>query len=147
MSDDQTGAASPAGLVELAAGAMRLRLAAPVGGAIAALHEQRGGERLDWLRPAAPEDLARGDPFAMGSFPRLPWCNRIRDGRAHFGGREVALAASHPAPPFRSTVTRSTTRRTPSPSSGSGRSSRTRWRCSPSRPPSFATLGSWPARS
>jgi aldose 1-epimerase len=99
MSDDQTGAASPAGLVELAAGAMRLRLAAPVGGAIAALHEQRGGERLDWLRPAAPEDLARGDPFAMGSFPLLPWCNRIRDGRAHFGGREVALAASHPAPP------------------------------------------------
>jgi aldose 1-epimerase len=99
MNDDQIGAASPTGLVELAAGPMRLGLAAQIGGAIAALSEQRGGERLDWLRPAAPEDLARGDPFAMGSFPLLPWCNRIRDGRARFGGREIALAAGHPARP------------------------------------------------
>ncbi|MDM0033134.1 aldose 1-epimerase [Variovorax sp. J22P271] len=99
MSDEPTGAAGPAGLVELAAGPMRLRLAPRVGGAIAALHEQRGDQRLDWLRPATPEGLVRGDPFAMASFPLLPWCNRIRDSRAHVGGREIALAAGHPARP------------------------------------------------
>src|SRR5689334_14668893 len=99
MSDEPTGAAGPAGLVELAAGALRLRLAPRVGGAIAALHEQHGDERLDWLRPATAEDLARGDPFAMGSFPLLPWCNRIRDSRARFAGRDIAIAATHPARP------------------------------------------------
>lgn len=99
MSADPTHPAGPEGLVELAAGPMRLLLAPRVGGAIAALHEQRGGERLDWLRPASAEDLARGDPFAMGSFPLLPWCNRIRDGRARFGGRDIAIAATHPARP------------------------------------------------
>lgn len=97
MSDHQTR--QPAGLVELAAGPMRLRLAPQIGGAIAALHEQRGDAPFDWLRPASAEDLARGDPFAMGSFPLLPWCNRIRDSRARFGGREIALPASHPARP------------------------------------------------
>lgn len=99
MSADQTHPAGPEGLVELAAGPMRLLLAPRVGGAIAALHEQRGGERLDWLRPASAEDLARGDPFATGSFPLMPWCNRIRDSRARFAGRDIAIAAAHPAGP------------------------------------------------
>lgn len=105
MSDDQMHtdhadhAVGPEGLVELAAGPMRLRLAPNVGGAIAALHEQRAGERLDWLRPATSEDLARGDPFAMASFPLLPWCNRLRDGRARLGSREIAIGAAHPARP------------------------------------------------
>jgi len=97
MSDHQTRQTT--GLVELAAGPMRLRLAPQIGGAIAALQEQRGDAPFDWLRPASAEDLARGDPFAMGSFPLLPWCNRIRDSRARFGGREIALPASHPARP------------------------------------------------
>ncbi|MDM0026919.1 aldose 1-epimerase [Variovorax saccharolyticus] len=99
MNHDETDAAGSGGLVELAAGRLRLLLAPQVGGAIAALHEQRGGERLDWLRPASAQDVARGDPFAMGSFPLLPWCNRIRDSRARFAGRDIAIAATHPARP------------------------------------------------
>lgn len=100
MSDnEETRAAVPAGLVELAAGSLRLWLAPEAGGAIAALHDLHHGRRFDWLRPATPESLARRDPFSMGSFPLLPWCNRIRDGRAHFGGRDIAIAAPHPAGP------------------------------------------------
>ena len=41
----------------------------------------------------------RAISFAMASFPLLPWCNRIRDGRAQFGGRDIAIAPGHPASP------------------------------------------------
>ena len=99
MSDNDTHIAPNDVMVELAAGPMRLLLAPRVGGAIAALQEQRDGERFDWLRPATAEGLARRDPFAMSSFPLLPWCNRIRDSRARFGGRDIAIAATHPARP------------------------------------------------
>lgn len=83
----------------LQAGALRLELAPQSGGSIAALHELRGGERFDWLRPATTEALERHDPCAMGSFPLLPWCNRIRDGRADSGGRRIRIASSHPSRP------------------------------------------------
>lgn len=43
----------------------------------------------DVLRPA-PAGTA--DVLATGSFPLVPFCNRIRDGRFSFGGHEVALA-------------------------------------------------------
>jgi len=87
------------GLLQLSAGALRMELAPRVGGAIAALHEQRDGQRFDWLRPASAEALQRRDPFAMGSFPLLPWCNRIREGRAQSGGRVISIADGHPAAP------------------------------------------------
>jgi aldose 1-epimerase len=102
MSDHRSGAGqAPASepLLRLAAASLRLELAPAAGGAIAALHDQREGLRFDWLRAASAEGLARHDPFSMGSFPLLPWCNRIRDGRAQFGGREIRVAAPHPAGP------------------------------------------------
>ncbi len=86
-------------LVQLSAGCVRLVLAPEVGGAIAALYDEQSGARFDWLRPATDDALARRDPFAMASFPLLPWCNRIRDGRAQFGSRDIAIATSHPAGP------------------------------------------------
>jgi aldose 1-epimerase len=86
-------------LTGLAAGSLRLLLAPSAGGAVAAFYDEQAGERFDWLRPADNEALERRDMFAMASFPLLPWCNRIRDGRAHFGGREIAIAAGHPAQP------------------------------------------------
>src|SRR5687768_17968936 len=33
----------------------------------------------------------------MGSFPLVPFCNRIRDGRASFEGREIQFPPNHPA--------------------------------------------------
>lgn len=78
------------GLVQLAAGNLRLRVAPDVGGCIAAfdylLEEQqkipilRGGDGL-------PEDV-----LDAGCFPLVPFSNRIRHGRFSFRGREVTLA-------------------------------------------------------
>ncbi|MBO9651409.1 MAG: aldose 1-epimerase [Variovorax sp.] len=85
--------------VRLEAGALRLELAPALGGAVTALYDVEGGARFDWLRPATDEALARRDLFAMASFPLLPWCNRIREGRARFEGREIAIRAGHPASP------------------------------------------------
>lgn len=77
---------------------MRAQIAPTVGGSIAAFwSEGEGGRRIDWLRPAIPEALARCDPLAMGSFPLLPFCNRIRNGHARFEGREIRFPPNHPS--------------------------------------------------
>jgi aldose 1-epimerase len=102
MNDKEEGAAAARGsgkLVQLAAGGLHLALAPEVGGAIAALYDERDGRRFDWLRPATADALAARDLVAMASFPLLPWCNRLRNGRAHVGGRDIAIAPGHPAGP------------------------------------------------
>lgn len=55
-----------------------------IGGSIAAL--RHGG--LDILRPAAAD---ASDPLAMACFPMVPWCNRVRDARFAWRGRDIAL--------------------------------------------------------
>lgn len=87
--------------VELRAGELQLTLAPQVGGSIASFSRRwRGADgprELHWLRPASPEALAGRQPLAMASFPLVPFCNRIRDGRARFEGREIRFAPNHPA--------------------------------------------------
>ncbi|MEJ7688713.1 MAG: aldose 1-epimerase [Variovorax sp.] len=89
-------------LVHLAADTMRLVLAPAVGGSVAAFFSERDGIRFDWLRPATADTLASREllrVLGMASFPMLPWCNRLRHGRAHAEGRDIAIAAGHPAAP------------------------------------------------
>jgi aldose 1-epimerase len=87
-------------LVVLAAGELRLVLAPAAGGSIASFsrHWQQGASRrhLHWLRPATATGLAARDPLDMASFPLVPFCNRIRDGRASFEGREIRFPPNHP---------------------------------------------------
>ena len=85
-------------LIQLDAGGLRVELAPAVGGSISRF-EGRGadGRCVDWLRPASAEGLAGRNPLAMASFPLVPFCNRIRDGRARFGGREIRFPPNHPA--------------------------------------------------
>jgi aldose 1-epimerase len=52
---------------------------------------------VHWLRPATAQSVAQREPLGMASFPLLPFCNRIRNGKALFAGREIALAPNHPA--------------------------------------------------
>jgi len=87
------------GLVRLAAGELRVVLAPAAGGSIASFAQAWRGRELHWLRPASPEGLATRNPLAMASFPLLPFCNRIRDGRAHFEGRDIRFPPNHPAEP------------------------------------------------
>jgi aldose 1-epimerase len=88
-------------LVELQAGELHLALAPAVGGSIASFSRRwrEGGamREVHWLRAAGAEGLARRNPLAMASFPLVPFCNRIRAGRARFEGREIRLPPNHPA--------------------------------------------------
>lgn len=80
-------------------GELRLDLAPAVGGAIAGFYSDRSAKRYDWLRPASRQALQARDPEGMASFPLIPFSNRIRDGRFHFQGRDVALPLNrNPAP-------------------------------------------------
>lgn len=80
-----------------------MTLAPDVGGSIASFSrewQQEGHQRAThWLRPATPEALDRTDPLGMASFPLLPFCNRIRNGRASFEGREIRFPPNHPSSP------------------------------------------------
>src|SRR5260221_9862012 len=83
-------------LIELGAGDLRAEVWPAVGGSLGAFHADTGGGRLDFVRPATGESVAREGPLAMGSFPLVPYSGRIRDGRFTFAGRQVALPLNFP---------------------------------------------------
>jgi len=60
------------------------------GGIVRFWHEDSRGLR-DWLRPVSQAALAKQQGRAMGSYPLVPYCNRIREGRFTFQGRAVQL--------------------------------------------------------
>jgi len=87
-----------ASLVRLARGPLEMLLAPGVGGCIARFDHFYQGARTPILRGA---DGVPGSVLDAGSFPLLPYCNRIRDGRFTFRGRDVAVApnmAGDPSP-------------------------------------------------
>ena len=103
-------ALNDAALIELRFEERRALLAPHVGGAIAAFYDLpdvgnanvgnvgasgdgNGRGALHWLRPASADALAACNPLGMASFPLLPYCNRLRDARFAFDGREVDLSA------------------------------------------------------
>ena len=80
--------------IELRAGEHVTTLAPAVGGAIANFYSQRGDQQQHWLRPNAAPNPAL--PWAMASYPLVPFANRIRDGRSSFGPRPLNLSANYP---------------------------------------------------
>lgn len=91
-------------LLSLQSGDLVLELAPVVGGSIASFYSaaREGHARMDWLRPASPAALAAHDPLGMASFPLVPWCNRLRDGRALARGnhgRAIHLAPNYQSSP------------------------------------------------
>jgi len=88
-------------LVRLRAGELAVAITPDVGGSLASFtrrwHEGGRERELHWLRAASDEGLAQRNPLAMASFPLVPFCNRIRDGRAQFEGREIRFPPNHPA--------------------------------------------------
>ena len=129
------GAAAQAG-VRLEAGDLVAEVVPAIGGALAAFYSAATADapRRDWLRPATAGALENGTAFDMASFPLVPWCNRIRDGRFEWNRREVRL------PPNRS----------PSPHAIHGIGWERRWSVA-ARGPAWVELaledageGSWP---
>ncbi|WP_427914399.1 aldose 1-epimerase [Ramlibacter sp. MMS24-I3-19] len=88
-------------LLRLHAGELAAAITPEVGGSLASFTRrwsEGGREReLHWLRAASAEGLAQHNPLAMASFPLVPFCNRIREGRATFEGREIRFPPNHPA--------------------------------------------------
>ncbi len=75
-------------LVRLSNGRLELLIAPAIGGSIA---------RFDWVDVNGNRSVFRGSDgvpdnvLAAGSFPLVPYCNRIRNGRFSFRGREITL--------------------------------------------------------
>ena len=76
-------------LLKLASGALEVTLAPGVGGSIARFDYLRGSEIIPILRGV---DGVPANVLEAASFPLVPYCNRIRDGRFAFRGRQVTLA-------------------------------------------------------
>ena len=83
----------------LSCGALSLTLSPETGGSIARFEYARSnGMQIPVLRGT---DDPAADVLARASFPMVPYCNRIRDGRFTFRGREVRIArnmAGDPSP-------------------------------------------------
>lgn len=89
-------------LIDLQRGPLRLCISPEAGGSVAAFESlvpsRNGGPPVQWLRPATAQALAARDPLGMASFALLPWCNRLRHGRAMAQGRSIVLAPNHNSP-------------------------------------------------
>ena len=72
-------------------------VAPALGGRMAGLRTERGdGTVIDWLAPLHPEQGFDAELWPKaGSYPLLPFSNRIREGRFRWQGRDIALPA-HP---------------------------------------------------
>lgn len=75
-------------LIRLVSGPLELVLAPGVGGSIARFDVAAADEKLSIFRGSdgVPESI-----LDAASFPLIPYCNRIRDGRFTFRGRKVTL--------------------------------------------------------
>lgn len=80
-------------LVTLRAGALEAVLAPATGGCVAAFDRLSPGGREPVLRGSAGPP---GHILDAGSFPLVPYVNRIRDGRFRFRGREIVQAPNMP---------------------------------------------------
>ncbi len=85
-------------LVTLEAGPLRLVLCPAIGGSIASVEHSDGDRRLPILRGCR---TALTNVLEAGSFPLVPYVNRIRDGQFTFRGQTVSLQpnmAGDPSP-------------------------------------------------
>jgi aldose 1-epimerase len=90
--------AAPA-LIELAAGPVRVVLSPEAGGAIARFAVVRDGTPVDLLRPPDPAALAGRAARALGSYPLVPFSNRIAHAAFRFDGRDYRLNRNFPPEP------------------------------------------------
>ena len=84
------------GLISMSRGCLELILAPEAGGSVA---------RFDHVSRLGRREILRGctgmpqGPLAAASFPLVPYCNRIRDGRFSFRGREIAISPNMESEP------------------------------------------------
>lgn len=89
----------PHELLELRFGNAKVSLAPSIGGSIVSYSEEHANGIVHWLRPTSSQALSAGDPLGMASFPLVPFCNRIRDGRFEIEGLHTSLAPNYQTSP------------------------------------------------
>jgi len=80
---------SGARTLRLAAGRLELIVDPEIGGSIASFDYVTESEKIPVMRRAEGELTS---PLGAASFPLVPYCNRIREGRFSFRGREVTIS-------------------------------------------------------
>ncbi|WP_420405263.1 aldose 1-epimerase [Nisaea sp.] len=83
-----------AGMVRLSDGCLHADIWPANGGRIAGFFSLHGEDRFDWMVPAPASDIDSGASGSWGSFPLVPFSNRIRDGRFAWSGREHRISVS-----------------------------------------------------
>jgi aldose 1-epimerase len=84
------------GILRLFSGPLVLELLPDLGGSIARFSYVDGEEKVNIFRAS---DSVPKTILDAASFPLVPFCNRIREGRFSFRGREVTLATNMPGDP------------------------------------------------
>jgi aldose 1-epimerase len=88
-------------LIEIAAGELRATIAPEIGGALSELSLATPDASVALLRPATPAALRDRDPLGVGSFPLVPFSNRIENGRYDFAHQSYRFEPNllpHPHP-------------------------------------------------
>ena len=78
-------------LITLHHDACHIQVCPAAGGSIVRFWHENGSLIRDWLRPIHAERITPGNGRDMGSYPLVPYCNRIRAGRFKFQGRDIQL--------------------------------------------------------
>ncbi|UUX49831.1 aldose 1-epimerase [Nisaea acidiphila] len=86
-------------IIRLSEGGLHAELWPAGGGRVTAFYSVEGGERFDWMVPAPQSDIARGATGSWGSFPLVPFSNRIRDARFEWDGEIHHIEATEKGAP------------------------------------------------
>ena len=78
-------------ILSLQCGRVNLQICAEAGGSITRFYSQTDGSTIEWMRPAAIEDIDNRNPLGMSCFPLLPYSGRIRQGAFRFDGADIKL--------------------------------------------------------
>ena len=82
-------------VIRLSDGPLNVEILPESGGRISAFWSEAGEERTDWFVPRPKSgDSDSKDATAWGSFPLVPFSNRIRDGRFIWDGAEHRIAVT-----------------------------------------------------
>ena len=86
-------------VIRLFAGSLNVEILPESGGRIAAFWSERDGERTDWFVPRPQSGDADSGSTAWGSFPLVPFSNRIRNGRFVWNREEHRIAVTEKSAP------------------------------------------------
>lgn len=83
-------------ILDLQCGHTTLQVCAETGGSITRFFSHTDNSTIEWMRPAAIEDINCSNVLGMSCFPLLPYSGRIRDGAFRFDDTDINLPLNFP---------------------------------------------------